>query len=200
MIDIWSLLIDACRPLLCSIGRPLVGDRDEARSRRRGWMGRVMRPCHRHPLRPVQAGRLAAGVCYMRRCRVVQRRHACIVSMSSGAAPITVLRFRRRSGRMLRVDIYIQWRRTPKNLGVARGCGAQAGDAPGGPGGYRGRRRRGDAARRDMASAIPRHTRPSATACEEVDTGIGWTAGYAAANPAYLMAPPLVGTVMYKVI
>ena len=57
-----------------------------------------------------------------------------------------------------------QWRRTPKNLGVARGCGAQAGDAPGGPGGYRGRRRRGDAARRDMASAIPRHTRPSATA------------------------------------
>ena len=107
LIDIWSLLIDACRPLLCSIGRPLVGDRDEARSRRRGWMGRVMRPCHRHPLRPVQAGRLAAGVCYMRRCRVVQRRHACIVSMSSGAAPITVLRFRRRSGRMLRVELYI---------------------------------------------------------------------------------------------
>jgi len=58
-----------------------------------------------------------------------------------------------------------QWRRTPKKLGVARGCGAQAGDPPGGPGGYRGRRRwRGDAARRDMASAIPRHTRPSATA------------------------------------
>ena len=56
-----------------------------------------------------------------------------------------------------------QWRRTPKNLGVARGCGAEAGDAPGGPDGYRGRRRRGDAARRDMASAIPRHTRPSAT-------------------------------------
>lgn len=62
-------------------------------------------------------------------------------------------------------SILDQWRRTPKNLGVARGCGAQAGDAPGGPGGYRGRRRRGDAARRDMASAIPRHTRPSATEC-----------------------------------
>ena len=56
--------------------------------------------------------------------------------------------------------------------GVARGCGAQAGDAPGGPGGYRGRRRRGDAARRDMASAIPRHTRPSATAGS-------WTSGQA---------------------
>ena len=144
LIDIWSLLIDACRPLLCSIGRPLVGDRDEARSRRRGWMGRVMRPCHRHPLGPVQAGRLAAGVCYMRRCRVVQRRHACIVSMSSGAAPITVLRFRRRSARILRVELsmYVQYVAVGYGLVVStpRPCPLSAGtrrarvhpDPPGG--------------------------------------------------------------------